>query len=155
MDSGCGWLLNGGAKSSVADGKKGVSGSLSNYLQSTPARRSFGFPRTSRLTSEADLESLRRRGKRMQTECLEARMSASLSLCPRVGVVVPKFGQNIVDRNRTKRRLRELVRLHLLPTIGNVDLLIRAKPRAYTATFQDLALQVNAIADWASPATQD
>jgi ribonuclease P protein component len=91
----------------------------------------------------------------MQTECLEARMSASLSLCPRVGVVVPKFGQNIVARNRTKRRLRELARLHLLSTIGNVDLLIRAKPGAYTATFQDLALQVNAIADWASPATQD
>jgi ribonuclease P protein component len=91
----------------------------------------------------------------MQTECLEARMSASLSLCPRVGVVVPKFGQNIVHRNRTKRRLRELVRLYLLPAIGNVDLLIRAKPSAYTATFQELALQVNAIVGWAAPATQD
>jgi ribonuclease P protein component len=91
----------------------------------------------------------------MQTECLEARMSASLSLCPRVGVVVPKFGRDIVDRNRTKRRLRELVRLHLLPTIGNVDLLIRAKPKAYTATFQDLAFQVNAIVSWTSRAAQD
>jgi ribonuclease P protein component len=91
----------------------------------------------------------------MQTECLEARMSASLSLCPRVGVVVPKFGQNIVHRNRTKRRLRELVRLYLLPAIGNVDLLIRAKPSAYTATFQELALQVNAIVGWVAPATQD
>jgi len=59
----------------------------------------------------------------MQTECLEARVSASLLLHPRVGVVVPKHGRNIVDRNRTKRRLRELVRLRLLPVIGRVDLL--------------------------------
>jgi ribonuclease P protein component len=90
----------------------------------------------------------------MQTECLEARMSASLSLCPRVGVVVPKYGQNIVDRNRTRRRLRELVRLHLLPTLGNVDLLIRAKPKAYNASFHELALQVNSIANWALPTAQ-
>jgi ribonuclease P protein component len=91
----------------------------------------------------------------MQTECLEARMSASLSLSPRVGVVVPKFGQNIVERNRTKRRLRELVRLHLLPAIGNVDLLLRAKPKAYTASFQELSTQVNSVASWVSSKTQD
>jgi ribonuclease P protein component len=153
MDSGCVWLLNGGGKFLVGDVKKDASGSLSNCLRNTLAHRSFSFPRASRLTSEADLESLRRRGKRMQTECLEARMSASLSLSPRVGVVVPKFRQNIVDRNRTKRRLRELVRLHLLPAIGSVDLLIRAKPKAYTASFHELSTQVNSIVGWASSKT--
>jgi ribonuclease P protein component len=89
----------------------------------------------------------------MQTECLEARMSASLSLCSRVGIVVPKFGQNVVDRNRTKRRLRELVRLQVLPVIENVDLLIRAKPKAYSTSFEALALQVNSIVSWASSTT--
>jgi ribonuclease P protein component len=63
-------------------------------------------------------------------------------------VVVPKHGQNIVDRNRTKRRLRELIRLRLLPVIGRVDLLVRAKPEAYHSSFDELARQVEAIASW-------
>jgi ribonuclease P protein component len=89
----------------------------------------------------------------MQTECLEARMSASLLLHPRVGVVVPKYGRNIVDRNRTKRRLRELARLRLLPVMGQADLLLRAKPEAYRSSFDQLAVQVDAIASWASGST--
>jgi ribonuclease P protein component len=89
----------------------------------------------------------------MQTECLEARLSASPSLCTRIGVVVPKHGQNIVDRNRTKRRLREIVRLYLLPIVGNRDVLIRAKPKAYDASFQELVIQVGVIVDWASRVT--
>jgi ribonuclease P protein component len=84
----------------------------------------------------------------MQTECLEARVSASLLPHPRVGVVVPKHGRNIVDRNRAKRRLKELARLRLLPVIGRVDLLIRAKPETYRSTFDDLAAQVDTIASW-------
>jgi len=84
----------------------------------------------------------------MQTECLEARVSASLLSHPRVGVVVPKHGRNIVDRNRAKRRLRELARLRLLPVIGRVDLLIRAKPEAYRSTFDDLGAQIDIIASW-------
>ena len=84
----------------------------------------------------------------MQTECLEARASASLLAHSRVGVVVPKHGRNIVERNRTKRRLRELVRLRLLPVIGQVDVLVRAKPEAYRSTFDELGAQVDTIAMW-------
>jgi ribonuclease P protein component len=71
-------------------------------------------------------------------------------LHPRVGVVVPKYGRNIVDRNRTKRRLRELARLRLLPLLGQVDLLLRAKPQAYQSSFEQLAIQITAIAKWAT-----
>jgi RNase P protein component len=35
----------------------------------------------------------------------------------RVGFVVPKYGHSSVDRNRLKRRLRELVRTRLLPAL--------------------------------------
>ena len=84
----------------------------------------------------------------MQTECLEARVSASLSLYTRIGIVVPKHGWNIVDRNRTKRRLREIVRSHVLPLVDNMDVLIRARPKAYTASFSELTSQVKAISSW-------
>lgn len=86
----------------------------------------------------------------MKTECLDARVSASLLRYPRIGVVVPKHGRTIVDRNRTKRRLREIVRLRLLPVVEGVDVLLRAEPQAYTATFDQLLYQVEAIAGWIS-----
>ena len=85
----------------------------------------------------------------MQTERLEARASASLLLHPRVGVVVPKYRRNIVDRNRTKRRLRELARMKILPIAQRIDVLLRAKPEAYGASFDQLAMEVDAIAKWA------
>jgi ribonuclease P protein component len=85
----------------------------------------------------------------MQTERLEARASASLLLHPRVGIVVPKYRRNIVDRNRAKRRLRELARTRILPIAGSIDVLLRAKPEAYDATFDQLAMEVDAIAKWA------
>jgi ribonuclease P protein component len=150
MVLGCGWLLNGGVKFSVGAARRGGNGSPFSCLPSTPAYKGSRFPRRQRLTKEADLESVRQTGKRMQTESLEARVSASLLLHPRVGVVVPKYGRKIVDRNRTKRRLRELARLRLLPLIGKVDLLLRAKPQAYHSSFEQLTTQVNAIAAWAS-----
>ncbi len=85
----------------------------------------------------------------MQTECLEARIAASLFLYPRVGIVVPKYGQDIVGRNRIKRRLRELTRLRALPVIGRVDLLLRAKRTAYGSSFGQLRTEVDAIVSWA------
>jgi ribonuclease P protein component len=82
----------------------------------------------------------------MQTEHLEARASASLLRYARIGVVVPKYKRNIVERNRVRRRLRELARTRLLPLLGNVDLLIRAKPSAYGSGFPELAGEVDQIA---------
>jgi ribonuclease P protein component len=150
MVLGCGWLLNGDVKFLAGAAKRDGSASPSSCRRSTPAHKASGFPRRQRLTKEADLELVRRTGKRMQTESLEARVSASLLLYPRVGVVVPKYRRNIVDRNRTKRRLRELARLKFLPTIGRVDVLLRAKPQAYDSSFAQLATEVNAIVEWAS-----
>ena len=86
----------------------------------------------------------------MQTERLDARASASLLLHPRVGVVVPKYRRNIIDRNRTKRRLRELARTRMLPMLGRIDVLLRAKPEAYGASFDQLSVEVDAITQWAT-----
>ncbi len=86
----------------------------------------------------------------MQTGLLEARASASLLLHPKVGVVVPKHRHKVVERNQVKRRLRELVRIGLLPRLEGFDLLIRAKPEAYDSTFEQLAGDVAAIGEWAS-----
>lgn len=149
MDLGCVWLLNGDVKFLAAAERKVVNGSQSSCRPNTLARNLFDFPRSHRLTKKVDLETVRRTGKRMQTEHLEARASASLLLHPRVGIVVPKYKKNIVDRNLVKRRLRELARTHLLPALGSIDLLLQAKPGAYDSSFAELASEVESVAKWA------
>lgn len=77
-------------------------------------------------------------GKRIRTGDLELRVVASLLHHPRIGFVVPKHGHTIVQRNQLKRRLREIVRLNILKRIPPVDLIIRARPEAYAASFASL-----------------
>jgi ribonuclease P protein component len=86
----------------------------------------------------------------MHTERLEARASASLLPYPRVGIVVPKHRRKVVDRNRVKRRLREIVRTSLLPELSGFDLLIRAKPEAYSSSFEQLSGDLRVIGQWAA-----
>jgi len=56
----------------------------------------------------------------------------------RVGVVVPRYGHSAVDRNLLKRRLRELVRVHMLPLGVPWDLVIWAQRSAYRLEFAQL-----------------
>jgi ribonuclease P protein component len=60
----------------------------------------------------------------------------------RVGLIVPRHKQSAVARNRLKRRLRELTRLHLLPASLEADVVIRIRPDAYVATFDMLQADV-------------
>lgn len=60
----------------------------------------------------------------------------------RLGLIVPKHGRRIVDRNRLRRRLREIGRRGVLPRLDDAekpgDVLIRARPAAYAADFDHL-----------------
>lgn len=66
---------------------------------------------------------------------MDLRFVASLLDHPRVGFIVPKHGRSIVERNRLKRQLREIVRQRLLRRLSSVDVIIRARPEAYSASF--------------------
>ena len=61
---------------------------------------------------------------------------------PRIGVVVPRHGRTIVERNRLERRLREVLRTGWLPDErvrpAPRDLLVRARDTAYERSFDDL-----------------
>jgi ribonuclease P protein component len=56
-----------------------------------------------------------------------------------------------VDRNRLKRRLREVLRLDLLPAGGGVDVVVRASPRAYTLPFATLRAEIGEALGRAAP----
>ena len=52
--------------------------------------------------------------------------------------MVPKFGFTAVRRNKLKRRLRELTRIHVFAVTCSCDLILRAKRETYDATFDRL-----------------
>jgi ribonuclease P protein component len=76
---------------------------------------------------------------------LELRVAASPLSFARVGFIVPKHGQSCVARNQLKRRLRELVRVSVLPTLGPVDLVFRALPNAYAQSWTALSGEVTGL----------
>ncbi len=78
----------------------------------------------------------------MRAAHLELRVAASPLLFARVGFIVAKHGQNSVKRNRLKRRLRELVRLTVLPALTPSDLVIRTLPSAYSQSWGVLSNEV-------------
>ncbi len=83
-----------------------------------------------------------RRGKRKKTSHFDVFHAASPVSHARLGLVVPKHGRKIVERNRLKRRLREIGRTEILPRLRErgveVDVLVRARREAYGASFEDL-----------------
>lgn len=144
--SGFACLPSGDVKYSAGGAKRVGNGLLSSCQPSTPAPEHAPYPRRLRLTRGSDLQKVLREGKRARTEHLEVRILASLLCHPRVGIIVPKHHRSIVERNRLKRRLREIVRCEILPLVPvlAVDLVVRAGPRAYEATFEMLRAELTA-----------
>ncbi len=57
-------------------------------------------------------------------------------------MIVPRHGHSAVDRNQLKRRVREIVRVQLLPHLPAIDLVIRARATAYDLQFETLATEL-------------
>ena len=89
---------------------------------------------------------MRDSAKKFKTRHLSAYVASSpLPYC-RVAVVVGKHGRTIVERNRLRRRLRELVRVSLLPAFTGTDIVLHALAEAYDADFGALDLEVQTLA---------
>jgi ribonuclease P protein component len=84
----------------------------------------------------------------LRTEHLDVRATDSLLSSIRLGIVVAKHSHSIVERNRLKRRLRELARTQILPMTVVVDLVIRSLPTAYDVEFKQLSDEVGEICLW-------
>jgi ribonuclease P protein component len=121
-----------------------------------------GFPRKVRITTSAEIRALFRRGKRKRTRHLDVLVSSSPAAFPRLGIVVPKPRRRkgeppgrirapAVRRNLLKRRLREIGRTQLLPELRErgcaLDVLIRARPEAYDASFAELRHELERLVE--------
>lgn len=106
---------------------------------------------------------MRRSGARIRVDYLDVRAATSARPKPRVGFVVAKYSHTAVERNRLKRRLRELVRTRLMPVlragaatekgeekggrraVASIDVVVRALPAAYSVSYAVLAEQVDRV----------
>lgn len=80
---------------------------------------------------------------------MDAFFAASPAGRPRLAVVVPRHGETLAARNRLKRRLREIARRRWLsrayPAGVPTDMVIRARPAAYQATFEELETSLRGV----------
>ena len=91
-----------------------------------------------------------REGKRIRAVHFDVRVTASPLAHPRVGIIVPRYHSSAVDRNRLKRRLRELVRTRLLAVMPVLDVVIHVRLNAYAASFEALETDVARVAEYMS-----
>jgi ribonuclease P protein component len=97
-----------------------------------------------RLKKAREFQHVRRQGRSAGTSLLTLGWAANDLACCRVGYAIGKRVGGAVVRNRVKRRLREIIRLHI--KAGHVapgyDLVFIARPGAAQATYQQLATDV-------------
>jgi ribonuclease P protein component len=114
-------------------------------------RGRYALPRTARITASEEIRTLFRRGKRRKTRHLDVFLASSPAARSRLGLVVPKHRRNSVQRNRLKRRLRELGRTRVLPALDaaglHLDVMLRARPDAYEATFAQLLEELDRLVE--------
>ncbi|MEQ9398488.1 MAG: ribonuclease P protein component [Longimicrobiales bacterium] len=104
------------------------------------------LPRSVRIRRTQEIRALLQRGKRKRTPTVDVFFAPSPVSRSRLGLIVGKLGHDIVERNRVKRRLREIGRRRVLPGLDGAgcfaDVLIRARHPAYGAGFEELARDV-------------
>ena len=81
----------------------------------------------------------------VRTRHVSIRACASPLDFPRVGIIVPRHGRSAVDRNRLKRRLREIIRQDVLTAERGLDIILKAAPGAYAVPFAALRTEVNGV----------
>jgi ribonuclease P protein component len=100
------------------------------------------FPRAARLRSSKEIRATFREGRRHAGRDLELFARGSPSGRPRVAIVVPTHGRTIAERNRLRRRLREILRREWLPAAvregTSVDMVVRTRATAYDLGFGEL-----------------
>lgn len=109
------------------------------------------FPRPARIRSGQEIRGLLRKGQRHRIGPLEVFVDTSPGALPRYGTVVPLYGRKVVRRNLLRRRLREVGRTEVLPRLRAagrpLDVLVRTRPQAYSASYAELRSELISLTE--------
>ena len=101
-------------------------------------RRPLSFPKTLRLLRRNEFRRVYQEGRRRSAPlCTVFFRSNGLSES-RLGLTVPAAVGNAVLRNRMKRRVREVFRLHRSSIPGGWDIVVNPRPDVARVPFADL-----------------
>ena len=96
------------------------------------------MPPPEMLRHKADFDAIGRRGTVRSSRLLVLRSLRTEGSRTRIGLSTPRMLGGAVQRNRVRRRLRELVREQLGASDVGCDLLLIARPDASTASYAEL-----------------
>jgi ribonuclease P protein component len=109
----------------------------------TPSRRSdrspLDFPPGCRLLRRSDFQAVYRDGRRKSNQPFLIFIRPNGRNISRFGMSVKKAQGGAVLRNRIRRRVREIVRLHRQEIAAGWDIVIHPRSSAATADFPSLA----------------
>lgn len=108
------------------------------------------MPRARRITTRREIAHLLT-GQRARAVALELFWRPAAGPLPRATCITPKHGHTGVERNRLRRRLKELMRQILFQRPEPFDYLVRSRPPAYDRSFADLAAELTALARAVEP----
>ena len=104
------------------------------------------LPRERRITTRREIGALLR-GKRARGPALELYWRPAAEPRSRATCITPKHGRTGVERNRLRRRLKELMRAILLSRGEERDWLVRARPPAYELGYAGLSSALAALVE--------
>ena len=96
------------------------------------------MPPLEMLRRKADFEAIGRNGTVRSSRLLVLRSMRTSEARTRIGLSTPRTLGGAVQRNRVRRRLRDLVREQLGAAEVGCDLLLIARPEASTAGYAEL-----------------
>ena len=98
----------------------------------------FTFPGSCRLKKKAEFQEVRSRGEKLYTRNLIIYYLKNQLSHPRLGITVSKkVSKKAVLRNKIKRRIREIFRIHQ-NELDSCDILVIARWAAVAAEYQEL-----------------
>ena len=109
------------------------------------------MPRSGRIHKAKEIRALLRDGSRKKTPSLDVFFLSSSVARNRWGMIVPKHQHSIVERNRVKRRLREIGRTRVLPRLRErgltLDVVVRARREAYGVGYRRLSDELESLTE--------
>ena len=110
--------------------------------QTPPAEGLGGLPRECRLAHKAEFDAVYREGRRRSGREFAIFVRANGLPVSRFGWSIKKALGTAVRRNRIRRRLREIVRLHRREIAGGWDVVIHPRASVASADFAALTAEL-------------